>query len=165
MSATAARQALRPDQFVSILGAFPTGVGIVTTVDAQGRPRGLTTNAIMSVSLTPPLLAVGIDRESRTLPMLEAAGVFVVNFMGAGSEALCRTFSSRSEDKFAGVIWEPNRDGAPRLLDDAHGWADCRVERLIEAGDHVLVLGRVDGGGRVDEIRPVIYFGRSFLPL
>ena len=63
------------------MSAFPTGVAVVTTLDAEGGPRGLTTNALCAVSAEPPLLLVCVDRESRTLPALLHSGRFVVNFL------------------------------------------------------------------------------------
>src|SRR3954454_24327215 len=67
--------------FFQIMSAFPTGVAIVTTVEEDGTPRGLTTNAVTSVSADPPILLVCIDKDSRTLPALRASRRFVVNFM------------------------------------------------------------------------------------
>src|ERR687887_268194 len=69
--------------FFAIMGAFPTGVTIVTALDADGAPRGLTSNAVCSVSAEPPLLLVCVDKNSNTLPALRHSRRFVVNYLRA----------------------------------------------------------------------------------
>ena len=68
------------------MGAFPTGVTVVTTLDADDNPVGLTCNAFASVSAEPPLVLVSLDRTSNTLPALRQRGRFVINFLAAGRE-------------------------------------------------------------------------------
>ena len=93
--------------FFQIMSAFPTGVAIVTTLEPDGTPRGLTTNAVTSVSADPPILLVCVDRDSRTLPALRQSRRFVVNFMRDDHAEICELFASKAEDKFASVAWTP----------------------------------------------------------
>src|SRR3977135_4659871 len=74
--------------FFAIMGAFPTGVGIVTTLDEHNQPRGLTSNALCSVSADPPLLLVCVDKNSNTLPALRHSQKLVVNYLSAGRGGL-----------------------------------------------------------------------------
>jgi flavin reductase (DIM6/NTAB) family NADH-FMN oxidoreductase RutF len=151
------------ETFTSIMSAFPTGVAVITTVDADGAPKGLTSNAVTSVSAEPPMLLVCIDRGSRTLPAMLAAGTFAVNFVRAGSDGLCRRFASRAGDKFAGIRWAPSPGGLPVLADDAVAWAECHTVQVVEAGDHVVFLGRVDAGMPPEPgDAPLVYFQREF---
>jgi len=145
--------------FREIVGSFPTGVVIVT---AAG-PRGLTTNAVSSVSLEPPLLLVCVDRASRTLPALLDHGAFVVNYLAAGREALAQLFATKADDKFAAVSWEASRhaSGAPILRDDVIAWAECSVFDSHDAGDHVIVVGRIEEGGAPGGA-PLTYFRRKY---
>ena len=83
------------------MSAFPTGVAIVTTLEPDGTPRGLTTNAVTSVSAEPPILLVCVDRNSRTLPALLHTKRFVVNFMRSDHVEICQLFASKADDKFA----------------------------------------------------------------
>nr|MBA2297898.1 flavin reductase family protein [Actinomycetota bacterium] len=129
------------EEFVSIMSAFPTGVAIVTTLDEQGRPRGLTTNAICSVSTDPPLLLVCVAQTSRTLAALRHARRFVVNFMSDGRADLCALFASKAEDKFADVRWTSGLGGVPCLTEDALAYAECLTEQELEAGDHLILIG------------------------
>ena len=107
------------------MSAFPTGVAIVTTLDEHGEPKGLTTNAVCSVSAEPPLLLVCVDVASRTLAALRHARRFVVNFMSDGRADLCALFASKADDKFADVQWEPGLGGVPLLAEDALAYAEC----------------------------------------
>lgn len=151
------------DRFFQIMSAFPTGVCIVTTLDEHGEPRGLTTNAVTSVSAEPPLLLVCVDRASRTLPALLHSRRFVVNFMRDDCAELCALFASKADDKFAEVAWEPGLGGMPRLHEDAFAWAECATDQEIEAGDHVIVTGVVEDGVAPDPERvPIVYYRRAY---
>jgi flavin reductase (DIM6/NTAB) family NADH-FMN oxidoreductase RutF len=151
------------DTFRAIMSAFPTGVAIVTTRDEHGEPRGLTTNAVCSVSADPPLLLVCVARTSRTLAALRHARRFVVNFMSDGSADLCALFASKADDKFARVRWEPGLGGVPCLVEDALAYAECRTEQELEAGDHLILTGLIEGGRppAPDQV-PILYFRRAY---
>ena len=149
--------------FFDIMAAFPSGVAIVTTVDAEGSPRGLTTTAVASVSADPPLVLVCVDLGARTLGALRDRGRFVVNFMREGRSELCLRFASKTEEKFAGVRWEPSPGGSPVLVDDALAWAECETAEELQTGDHVVLFGRVvAGAGPTDEDTPLMYYRRSW---
>jgi flavin reductase (DIM6/NTAB) family NADH-FMN oxidoreductase RutF len=155
--------ALSREDFFAIMSAFPTGVAIVTTLDDRGRPKGLTTNAICSVSAEPPLLLVCVDRTSRTLAALRHARRFVVNFMSDGRADLCAVFASKAEDKFADVRWEPGLGGVPCLTEDALAYAECLTQEEVEAGDHVVLIGLVEAGRPPDPERtPILYYRRAY---
>lgn len=152
------------DLFRALVGSFPTGVTVVTTLGVDGTPRGLTSNAFSSVSAVPPLLLVCVDKRSNTLPALEASGAFVVNFLAAGRDAVSNTFASKVDDKFAGLHWEPSTlsRGAPILVDDVIGYAECTTHQVIDAGDHAIFLGRIEGGAVNADVRPLMYYRRQY---
>ena len=155
--------ALSREDFFAIMSAFPTGVAIVTTLDDRGEPKGLTTNAICSVSAEPPLLLVCVDRTSRTLAALQHARRFVVNFMSDGRADLCALFASKSDEKFANVQWEPGLGGVPLLSADALAFAECLTQEEVEAGDHLLLIGVVEAGRPPDPQRtPILYYRRAY---
>jgi flavin reductase (DIM6/NTAB) family NADH-FMN oxidoreductase RutF len=155
--------ALSREEFFAIMSAFPTGVAVVTTLDAGGEPRGLTTNALCAVSAEPPLLLVCVDKESRTLPALLHSRRFVVNFLAERRDELAQLFASKAENKFAAVSWEPGLGGMPCLREDSLAYAECRTEQELEAGDHVIVTGLVVGGLAPDPASvPILYFRRSY---
>jgi len=154
--------AVAREVFLEIMSAFPSGVGVVTTQDGE-EPRGLTTPALASVSADPPLLLVCVDVTSRTLPSLLQRRGFVVNFLRSGRDELARLFASKSEHKFVGVEWRPSPSGLPVLHEDSVAWAECTTEREIEAGDHLILVGRVEAGEplRPDDA-PLMYYRRRW---
>ena len=151
------------DLYRAIAGAFPTGVTIVTAIDAAGQPRGLTSQAFIALSTDPPLMLVSVDRTSRTLPALQHARAFVINFLRAGAEELSTRFASKADDKFKDVPWVPSSlaNGAPILRDHIVAFAECTVEEVHEVGDHVMFIGRVVGGTSSDGV-PLIYYRRTY---
>jgi flavin reductase (DIM6/NTAB) family NADH-FMN oxidoreductase RutF len=151
------------ETFAEIMASYPSGVAIVTTVDADGTPRGLTTTAVSSVSAEPPLLLVCVDRMSRTLPALRA-GRFVVNFLREGRSELARLFASKRDDKFEHVVWRRSASGLPILEDDALAWAECVTVHELTTGDHFVLLGQIEegAGASADEDAPLMYYRRSW---
>ncbi len=129
-------------RFRDTVGAFPTGVTVVTARGPEG-PAGLTTNAFTSVSLEPLLVLVCFENGSRTLPVVRHAGRFAVNVLRAGQEELAATFASKRlpAEKFAEVT-HSEANGVP-VLDDALAWIACELEQLVPAGDHTIGLGAV----------------------
>lgn len=123
-------------------GTFMTGVTVVTTHDAEGRPLGFTANSFSSVSLDPPLLLVSISKASRNYASFEAAGRFAVNILSEGQREVSNTFARPVEDRFGTVTWRPGPHGSP-VLDGVCAWFDCSLDRLVEAGDHAILIGRV----------------------
>lgn len=151
------------EMFFAIMSAFPTGVAIVTALDAEGNPRGLTTNAVTSVSADPALLLVCVDLNSRTLPAIKFSERFVVNFMAEESEEICRRFASKVEDKFEGLAWAYSPNNLPVLHEHTLAWADCSIERELEIGDHVVFVGSVDAGAVAPLKRaPLAYYAKTF---
>jgi flavin reductase (DIM6/NTAB) family NADH-FMN oxidoreductase RutF len=149
--------------FFAIMGAFPTGVGIVTALDANHQPRGLTTNALCSVSAEPPLLLVCVDKNSNTLPALRHSQKFVVNYLAAGRGDLANVFASKEPDKFTRVSWRPAQNGMPWLHTDSIAYAECSVTQEIEAGDHLIFLAQVEHGQPpAPGTKPLMYFRRGY---
>lgn len=153
------------NDFVEVMTSFPTGVAVITTIDSDGAPWGLTTNAVSSVSAEPPMLLVCVAKTSRSLPALLERKGFLVNFMAVGAEETCSRFASKapSEEKFAATAWELSPGGHPRLTEDSIAYADCTTDREIEAGSHLILVGKVTAGAVTDHDRePVAYFKRAY---
>ncbi len=145
----------------AVAGTFATGITIITCTTDDG-PHGCAANAVLSVSLDPPLMLISLAENSRTRAAIEEAGSFAVNILPASTEGegLCATFAGRSASKFARAPHRAGLLGAP-VLTHALGWIECTVESAQVAGDHVLFLGRVvDAGHEAGE--PLIFFrGRN----
>lgn len=128
-------------KFREVLGHFPTGVTVVTAASESG-PVGMAIGSFCSVSLDPPLVAFYPTVTSGSWPRIEQSGHFCVNVLAEDQQETCGVFASRVEDKFADVTWSAAPSGSPRL-DGVLAWIDCRIERVVEAGDHYLVMGEV----------------------
>ena len=133
-------RAVEPDRFRTVMGHFATGVAVVT-VNTPSGPQGMTANAVASLSLDPVLVLVCFDNGARTLPEVERAGRFGVNVLAAGQEELARRFASKEDTKFAAVPHSVH-DGIP-VIDGAHAWVGCDLERLVPGGDHTIGIGAV----------------------
>ena len=144
--------------FRDTLGHLATGVCVVTALGPDG-PAGLTTNAVASLSLRPPLLVVCFDNTSRTRPVVRAAGRFAVNVLRAGQEDLARLFASKrlAADKFAAVTHSVDH-GVP-VLDDALAWLVCDLQAEHPGGDHTIGVGAVTEMGHGDGEPLVFYRG------
>ena len=125
-------------------GAFMTGVTIVTTRGGDGAPTGLTANSFTSVSLDPPLLLVCVQGRSRTLSSIRESRGFAVNILAEGQETLSNRFARPVDDRFEGVEWSHGPRGGP-ILPGVCGWFDCALHDEVAAGDHFILIGRVEG--------------------
>jgi flavin reductase (DIM6/NTAB) family NADH-FMN oxidoreductase RutF len=142
-------------EFRRVLSHFAAGVTIVTTVGNDGKPYGLTATAFTSVSLEPPLVLVCIDRRAESHPHFHHSGVFAVNFLAAEHEDLSRRFALSGGDKFDGLALRDGLTGAP-LLAGALASLECRTVHTIEAGDHTIFVGQVEGAAARDG-EPLLY--------
>ncbi len=124
------------------LGCFATGVTIVTTLDGDGQPRGMTANSFTSVSLDPALILVCVAKSAPIMAAFDSAGGFAVNILDEQQQHLSQRFATPSADKFAGLDWRAGVSGAP-VLGDTLAFFDCRMHQQIEAGDHIILIGAV----------------------
>jgi (E)-2-((N-methylformamido)methylene)succinate hydrolase len=124
-------------------GAFMTGVTIVTTVDADGTPRGFTANSFTSVSLEPPLLLICIGKSAASLDVFRQAKGFAVNILSESQKDTSVLFASKRADKFEAARWWPGPFGNP-LIEGSAAWFDCARYQLIDAGDHIILMGHVE---------------------
>jgi flavin reductase (DIM6/NTAB) family NADH-FMN oxidoreductase RutF len=155
--------------FRLVMGRFATGVTVVTTF-ADGRPQGITVNALSSVSLRPPLVMVALDRGRFITPMVREHGRYAVNVLGEGQQGLSDCFAHAAvkpgREDFCGATWHAGLTGLP-LLDGAIATLECTVIETFSAGDHDLFIGRVDalddGGASAVGTGPLLYFRRHYL--
>ncbi|ROO85626.1 flavin reductase (DIM6/NTAB) family NADH-FMN oxidoreductase RutF [Actinocorallia herbida] len=130
-------------RYRQVLGQYPTGVVVVTALDAAGTAVGMVVGSFTSVSLDPPLVAFLPDKNSSSWRSLRESGDrFCVNVLAAAQEDVCRAVATRKTDKFHDIGWQPSPQGNP-IIDGAVAWIDCVTEQIHDAGDHDIVIGRV----------------------
>ncbi|MGH9136182.1 MAG: flavin reductase family protein [Acidimicrobiales bacterium] len=150
-----------PQLYRRTLGAYPTGVVIITGHDGEG-PQGLAIGSFTSVSLDPPLVGFLPDRGSSSWPKIEATGGFCVNILAADQLDTCKAFASKGGNKYGSVSWRTGSSGSP-VIADALAWIDCDIERIDEAGDHWFVLGRVrELAIERDDVGPLLFFRGAY---
>jgi 3-hydroxy-9,10-secoandrosta-1,3,5(10)-triene-9,17-dione monooxygenase reductase component len=128
--------------FRTALGAFVTGVTIITTTDSNGTPVGLTANSFNSVSLDPPLVLFSLGLDSTSLDAFRQAEWWAVHVLSAGQEQLSNQFARRDGDKFKDVPTQKGPGGIP-LLEGFAARFICRATFEYEGGDHAIFLGEV----------------------
>ncbi len=137
-------------------GTFPTGVTVVTTRQADGTPRGFTANSFTSVSLDPPLLLVCIAKTAHSCDAFARAGHFAINVLAEDQKAVSGLFASRSPNKFDEAEWHSGPEDVP-LIDGSLCTFACAHHKLVDAGDHLVLIGRVLAHKRTDK-QPLGYF-------
>jgi flavin reductase (DIM6/NTAB) family NADH-FMN oxidoreductase RutF len=145
------------------LGAFATGVTVVTALDPAGRVVGLTVNSFNTVSLEPPLVLWSLSLASPNLAAFRLASHFAVNVLAADQQALSECFARRGADKFAGIDWQSGLGGAP-LLPGCCAVLECCNELQHAGGDHLIFIGRVERFSR-REAPPLVYHGGRYRSL
>jgi hypothetical protein len=129
-------------QFRDVLGHVPTSVVVVTGIDSDGIPQGITIGSFVSVSLEPPLVGFLPGTQSKTWNSLKGTAKFCVNVLAENQADVCWKFAKESDDRFADVEWSPSLNGAPAIAGSlAH--IDCDLDSDVLYGDHFFVVGRV----------------------
>ena len=145
------------ESFSNAMARVCTPVSVVTTSD--GQPHGTTVSAFTSLSLTPPMVLVSLDRQSNLLARLTRTGRFGLNVLSAAQAGVATRFARKGPDTFEGITWY-EESGCPRL-DGVLAWLACAVAEVVDGGDHRIVLGnvlRVD----VSHDEPLTYHARAF---
>ncbi|QCX76433.1 Flavin-dependent monooxygenase, reductase subunit HsaB [Streptomyces sp. YIM 121038] len=148
-------------EFRRTLGYLPTGVTVITSTGEFGEPVGMACNSFMSVSLNPPLVMFCAGKASATLVDFRRSGRFCVNILGGDQGELCRQFSIKDIDRFAGVPWTDSPVGPE--LGGAVAWMSCVIEVEHDAGDHVIIIARVTAlRVNPDEPAPLVFHRGKF---
>ena len=134
---------INPRDFRNALGAYATGVTIITAAAPDGKPYGLTCNSFASVSLNPPLVLWSLFAYSSSLTVFQNASHFAANVLGASQQEVANKFAKPSEEKFTGIDWRPGLGGAPLLVECVANF-QCRAVNRYYGGDHVIFLGAVE---------------------
>ncbi len=142
-----------------VLGSFASGVTVVAGQDVDG-PIGFACQSFASVSLDPPLVLFCPSRSSRSWPRIQGSGRFCVNVLAEDQQDLCLRFATPEVDKFEGIGWRPSPWGP--ALDGVLARVMCEVEAVHRAGDHDVVIGRVQELVTLREAAPLVFFRGAF---
>jgi len=151
------------DTFRRLLSRFASGIAIITARDGE-RDVGMTVSAFCSVSLSPPLVLICVDRRASMHELLLRHPKLGINIMASGNEAQSRRFADKKETRrFEGV---PCRRGESTvmLLDDAMAHLECQLVHHYETGDHTIFIAEVERGG-MRECPPLLYYRGRYAEL
>lgn len=149
-----------PKEFRNALGAFATGVTIVTTRSVDGVDVGVTANSFNSVSLDPPMVLWSLARNSGSFEAFRNASHFTAHILAFDQEALSNTFAKRGIDKFEGLSLMRGHGDAP-LLDGCSARFQCKIAYRYEGGDHVILVGEVLGFDHFER-KPLAFLGGRY---
>jgi flavin reductase (DIM6/NTAB) family NADH-FMN oxidoreductase RutF len=150
-----------PREFRAALGAFATGVTIVTARTPAGELVGFTANSFNSVSLDPPLVLWSLSRQARSMAALSTGSHYAINVLAADQRALAEVFASKGSDRWSGVDYQVGLAGAP-LLAGAMATFECFNRSRYDEGDHVIFVGEVERCAHRADASPLLYHGGKF---
>jgi len=156
---------IEPREFRDTVGCFATGITIITTVEADGNPVGLTANSFTSLSLDPPMVLFCLDYKVASFDAFQAGGHFAVNILSTGQQDLSNRFAKSGAEKWDGVTFDTWDTGSP-ILPGCLANMECQVSSINEGGDHVIVIGEVKRLIRAEgDVNPLVYFRGGYANL
>ncbi|MFV0435710.1 MAG: flavin reductase [Leucobacter sp.] len=139
---------------------FVTGVTVVTTIDENGKPRGLAANSYASVSLEPPLVLVCVQKTTSTYSSLFKSTHLGINIMSNGQRGTVGVFASKGDDKFATVDWHAGPSGSP-LIDGSAASIEAEIKERFQAKTHTVFIAKVTHA-EIAEVEPMVYKAGQF---
>ncbi|RYG37462.1 MAG: flavin reductase [Burkholderiales bacterium] len=148
-------------KFREVLSAYPTGVCVVDAQDSHGHKHAMVVGSFSSISLDPPLVGFCPAITSSSWQGMADIGRFCISVLGSDQLDYCKRFAASSPDKFGGLSHRSSLGGQP-ILDNVLAWIDCATEVVHEVGDHMLVVGRVEGLEKERDALPLLFFRGSY---
>ena len=142
-----------------VMGRFATGVTLLTTRFDEG-VLGMTANAVMSLSLEPPLVVVSVDKKNSMHECLIQGKCFALNMLRADQEEISRRFAVSGPKDFSGLRLTAAETGAPILV-DAIAFVDCKLVEILSGGDHDMFVGE-PVAGEVRDGEPLLFYGGEY---
>lgn len=144
-------------------GCFPSGVTAICAM-IDGEPAGMAASSFVSVSLDPPLVLICVQNSSATWRKLRKAPRIGVSVLSEEHERACSQLAAKTGDRFENLRWFTTEGGAV-LLEGAAVSLDCSVGDEIAAGDHQLVLLRIEELKYQPRVNPLVFHGSRFRKL
>ena len=151
---------LSPASLREAFGHFPTGV-IAIAAEVDGVRVGLAASTFVPVSLDPPLVSFCVQNTSETWPKLKDLPALGISVLGESHDAAAKTLAAKTGDRFAGLETESRVSGAVFV----HGtsvWLESVIEQLVPAGDHTIVVLRVQEITVHDDVAPIVFHRSTF---
>lgn len=150
-----------PRKFRDALGSFATGVTVITVPSEDG-PVGIVANSFASVSLDPPLVLWSPAKSSKRFKIFSGAPHFAIHVLDAHQQDLCNGFV-KDKSAFDGLDWVTGAHDVPHIRGCLARF-ECSLEAEHDAGDHTIIVGRVNGAAVRDGI-PLMFQAGRFVSL
>ncbi|WP_271408758.1 flavin reductase family protein [Pseudomonas sp. Q1-7] len=128
--------------YKQVMGSFPSGVTVITTLDDDGQIVGLTASAFSSLSMDPALVLFCPNYSSDSYPVLIKSKRFAIHLLSANQRDEAYAFAKKGKDKAQGIDWTLSELGNP-ILANATAIIECELWREYEGGDHAILVGAV----------------------
>jgi flavin reductase (DIM6/NTAB) family NADH-FMN oxidoreductase RutF len=151
--------------FLDVMARVPAGVVLVSTLDGEDF-KGITASSLVSISLEPPMVLVGLEKKSATRVAILETKAFNVSVLGRSQEFVADRFAGRAptvDPRWATLPHRLGRYGIP-LLEGAAAWLECRLSATHRAGDHDIFVGEVEAA-ELGSGDPLILWDRTFWTL
>jgi 3-hydroxy-9,10-secoandrosta-1,3,5(10)-triene-9,17-dione monooxygenase reductase component len=152
---------LDTEHYRTVMGQFPSGVTVVTAM-LDATPVGLTAQAFVSLSLTPPLVVLCLSETSVTWRRIRTGGHLAINILSEEQSTLSDRFANKFADRFAGIEWTPSPVSGSPLLPGVAGWLDCDLHEAYHCGDHYVAICHVRALDLCEHTRPLLYYRGSY---
>lgn len=149
------------ENYKEVLGQFCTGITVITSLHGDD-PVGFTCQSFTALSMQPPMILLCSQKNSRSWPRIREVGTFVVNVMAANQRWVSDSFAQSGADKFSGVEWSVTSQGLP-AIEGSLAWIECEVTEEIDAGDHTIVIGGIQGFGLGKAGEPLLFHRGKYL--
>lgn len=152
-----------PTLFKQVMAQWSSGITVITST-ADGSWQGITANSFTSVSVSPPLVSVNIDRKLYIHSIISKSGVFAANILSAEQVEWGKLFAGffpEIQDRFEGMSCQVATTGSP-ILPNVMGWVDCEVRHAFDVGDHTIFVGEAVAGSTPASSPALAYHNRSW---
>ena len=146
------------------LGRFATGIAIVTAIDPDGHPIGLTVNSFSAVSLEPALVLWCLDNSSHNLEAFRRASHHAINILAVDQQDISNRFATWPIDRFVGLPWQPGVGGAP-VFSGCCATFEVANETANAGGDHTIFIGRVERFAETPALAPLLFHAGQYRQL
>ncbi|PLW82592.1 flavin reductase [Kineobactrum sediminis] len=146
------------------LGCFATGVCLITLVTEEGEALALTANSFSSVSLDPPLVLWSLQNNSDVFDAYAKGGHFAINVLAGNQQELSSRYARKGDHVLEPDHYSLGATGAP-VVTDALVTFECSLEATYPAGDHLIIVGRVEAMQKREEVEPLLFFGGAYRAL
>src|SRR5271166_6419176 len=163
MSSPQIFSAIGTEAYRELCSQLVNGVAVATVTAPDGKPHGLTVSSFTPVSIEPPLILVCIDFRCTAVDHFRQEPFFAINILTEEQRELSVSFAEKPEGRFEGVGWKPGQTGAP-VLSGSLATIECRLDRVVEVGDHAVIIGHIVAG-ETRNGNPLVYFNRTYRTL